>query len=112
MADGGVIEDHTLTHQVMGGRSETFQRKEICGARSLVGRTFGRSPVLFRPPYGDYDKTTLEVVHGCGLAAAFDWSEAVRSGKVHYQTSVHKIRPGDILLTHFARCSRPTCLPR
>lgn len=101
VADGGVIEDHTLTHPILRGRSEDFQEHEICGARMMLTHSFGRAPVLFRPPFGDYDPTTLRVVHDCGLTAAFYWSETVRNGKVFYQTSVHRIKPGDIILMHF-----------
>ena len=101
VADGGVIEDHTLTHPILRGRPEDFQEHEICGARTMLTHSFGRAPVLFRPPFGDYDRTTLRVVHDCGLTAAFYWSETVRNGKVFYQTSVHKIKPGDIILMHF-----------
>lgn len=100
-ADGGKIEDHTITHSSLRGRSYAFQKQEVCGARTILMHTFGRAPVLFRPPYGNYDNNTLKVVHDCGLRAAFYWSETVRNGKVFYQTSVHKIRAGDILLMHF-----------
>ena len=101
VADGGVIEDHTLTHPILRGRTEDFQEHEICGGRTMLTHSFGRAPALFRPPFGDYDQTTLRVVHDCGLTAAFYWSETVRNGKVFYQTSNHKIKPGDIILMHF-----------
>jgi peptidoglycan/xylan/chitin deacetylase (PgdA/CDA1 family) len=101
---GGVVEDHTVTHTSLRGKSYAFQKNEICGARSRLAKAFGRAPTLFRPPFGNYDATTLKVVHDCGLKAAFYWSETVRNGKVFYQTSVHKIRAGDIILMHF----RPT----
>jgi peptidoglycan/xylan/chitin deacetylase (PgdA/CDA1 family) len=101
VADGGVIEDHTLTHPELKGKSYAYQKNQICGARTVLTHAFGKAPMLFRPPFGDYDKTTLQVVHDCGLKAAFYWSETVRSGKVYYQTSVHKIKPGDIILMHF-----------
>lgn len=99
--DGGMIENHTLTHPILRGRTYAFQKNEVCGGRALLAQTFGRTPVLFRPPYGDYDQTTLRVVHDCGLQAAFYWSETVNNGKVRYQTSIHKIKPGDIILMHF-----------
>jgi len=99
--DGGVIEDHTMTHPILKGKSYAAQQSEICGARTLLGKTFGRTPTLFRPPFGDYDSTTLKVVHDCGLTAAFYWSETVDAGIVRYQTSLHKIRAGDIILMHF-----------
>jgi peptidoglycan/xylan/chitin deacetylase (PgdA/CDA1 family) len=100
-AEGGVIEDHTMTHPVLRGKPYGAQQDEICGARTLLDRTFGRAPTLFRPPFGDYDTTTLRVVHDCGLAAAFYWSETVDAGIVRYQTSKHTIQAGDIILMHF-----------
>jgi peptidoglycan/xylan/chitin deacetylase (PgdA/CDA1 family) len=100
-SEGGVIEDHTLTHPVMRGLSYTRQRQEICGARDLLHSTFHSTPRFFRPPYGNYDHNTLRAVHDCGLQAAFNWAETVNGGKVYYQTPTHKIQPGDIILMHF-----------
>jgi peptidoglycan/xylan/chitin deacetylase (PgdA/CDA1 family) len=98
---GGVIEDHTITHPELRGKSYAFQHHEICDARTSLQHTFGINPTLGRPPFGDYDQTTLRVTHDCGLRAALYWSETVNYGKVYYQTSVHKIAPGDIILMHF-----------
>jgi peptidoglycan/xylan/chitin deacetylase (PgdA/CDA1 family) len=102
-ATGGVIEDHTLTHPNMRGQSYAFQRHQICGADTSLRTTFGRKakPRFFRPPYGNYDHNTLVAVHDCGLQAAFYWSETVNEGKVRYQTPVHRIQRGDIILMHF-----------
>jgi peptidoglycan/xylan/chitin deacetylase (PgdA/CDA1 family) len=100
-ADGGVIEDHTMTHPDLKGKPYATQRSEICGARMLLARTFGAAPTLFRPPYGSYDTTTLRAVHDCGLLSAFHWSETVDQGRVNFQTSVHRINRGDIILMHF-----------
>lgn len=100
-SDGGVIEDHTLTHPIMRGLPYARQRQEICGARDLLHSTFQITPRFFRPPYGNYDQNTLRAVHDCGLQAAFNWAETVNGGKVYYQTPIHKIEPGDIILMHF-----------
>lgn len=98
---GGVIEDHTITHPDMKGKSYQFQHHEVCDARTSLAHTFGTTMTFFRPPFGDYDQTTLKAVHDCGLRAAFDWSETVNNGIVYYQTSTHRIQPGDIILMHF-----------
>jgi peptidoglycan/xylan/chitin deacetylase (PgdA/CDA1 family) len=98
---GGVIEDHTLTHTELDKKPYDFQKHEICGARDKLRQTFGPTPTLFRPPYGDYDTTTLKATHDCGMKAAFYWSETVNNGKVYYQTANHVIKPGDIILMHF-----------
>jgi peptidoglycan/xylan/chitin deacetylase (PgdA/CDA1 family) len=101
VAAGGVIEDHTMTHSNLKGASYDFQRREICDARTSLAHTFGTTPRLFRPPFGNYDATTLRAVHDCGLTAAFYWSETVNNGTVYYQTPEHRIQPGDIILMHF-----------
>jgi peptidoglycan/xylan/chitin deacetylase (PgdA/CDA1 family) len=100
-ADGGVVEDHTMTHPEMKGKPYDFQRREVCDARTSLEHTFGTTMHLFRPPFGDYDQTTLRAVHDCGLHAAFFWSETVNNGTVFYQTAEHRIHPGDIILMHF-----------
>jgi peptidoglycan/xylan/chitin deacetylase (PgdA/CDA1 family) len=98
---GAVIEAHTITHRELKGRSYAFQKHEICGSADQLGQLYGRRPVLFRPPFGDEDATTLRVVHDCGMRAAFFWKETTDKGIVRYQTPVHRVQPGDILLMHF-----------
>ncbi len=97
---GAVIEAHTISHPELAGRSYTFQRRQICGSTDLLAQWYGRRPVLFRPPFGDKDRTTLRVAKECGLKAAFMWKETVDKGKVRYQEG-HAVQPGDIILMHF-----------
>jgi peptidoglycan/xylan/chitin deacetylase (PgdA/CDA1 family) len=99
-ASGAVIEAHTVTHAGLRGRSAASQRREICGSADRLGQWYGRRPVLFRPPYGEKDDTTLRVARECGLRAGFFWTETVHKGKVRYQAG-HRVRPGDIILMHF-----------
>jgi peptidoglycan/xylan/chitin deacetylase (PgdA/CDA1 family) len=98
---GGVVEDHTVSHPEMKGKSYEFQHREICNAKTYLQNEFSTDLHLFRPPFGDYDQTTLKAVHDCGLKAAFYWSETVNDGKVFYQTPEHRIHAGDIILMHF-----------
>jgi peptidoglycan/xylan/chitin deacetylase (PgdA/CDA1 family) len=99
-AAGAVIEAHTITHTELKGKSVDFQRREICGSADQLGNIYGRRPVLFRPPFGDKDETTLQVTRLCGLKAAFFWKETVDKGVVAFQTG-HTVQPGDIILMHF-----------
>ena len=100
-AAGGIIEDHTITHPSLRGAGYPFQHHEICDGRTSLEHTFGTTLHLFRPPFGNYDQTTLRAVHDCGLKAAFHWSETVNNGVVAYQTAEHRIHAGDIILMHF-----------
>jgi peptidoglycan/xylan/chitin deacetylase (PgdA/CDA1 family) len=99
-AAGAVIEAHTITHTSLAGMSYDFQKREVCGSADQLADIYGRRPVLFRPPFGNKDATTLQVVHDCGMKAAFFWKETVDKGIVRYQEG-HQIKPGDIILMHF-----------
>jgi peptidoglycan/xylan/chitin deacetylase (PgdA/CDA1 family) len=98
---GAVIEAHTISHPELAGKWEGFQRHQICDGADRLGQWYGRRPVLFRPPFGDKDRTTLRVAKQCGLRAAFMWKETVNEGKVRYQEQPKRIQPGDIILMHF-----------
>jgi peptidoglycan/xylan/chitin deacetylase (PgdA/CDA1 family) len=97
---GAVIEAHTISHPEMRGRSYGFQRHQICDGTDRLAQWYGRRPVLFRPPFGDKDHTTLRVAKECGLRAGFMWKETVDKGKVRYQEG-KTVQRGDIILMHF-----------
>jgi peptidoglycan/xylan/chitin deacetylase (PgdA/CDA1 family) len=97
---GAVIEAHTITHTELRGKSYAFQRHEICGSADRLGQAYQRRPVLFRPPFGTKDATTLRAARDCGMKAGFMWKETVHKGKVRYQEG-HRVQPGDIILMHF-----------
>jgi peptidoglycan/xylan/chitin deacetylase (PgdA/CDA1 family) len=97
---GAVIEAHTISHPDLKGKSYDLQKHEICGSADELGKLYGRRPVLFRPPFGDKDATTLRVVHDCGMKAAFFWKETTDKGIVRYQEG-HTVKAGDIVLMHF-----------
>jgi peptidoglycan/xylan/chitin deacetylase (PgdA/CDA1 family) len=95
-----VIEAHTITHTELRGKSYAFQRHEICGSADRLAKSYQRRPVLFRPPFGTKDATTLRAARDCGMKAGFMWKETVHKGKVRYQEG-HKVQRGDIILMHF-----------
>ena len=98
---GAVIEAHTVTHQSLRGLPYGVQMREVCGSADQLADLYGRRPVLFRPPYGEIDSTTLQVVHDCGMLAALYWRETVINGSVRYQETDHTVHAGDIILLHF-----------
>ncbi|MEK8107353.1 polysaccharide deacetylase family protein [Micromonospora sp. M12] len=48
-AAGGVVENHTINHTSLAGRSYAHQKQEICGAADRLEALFGKRPTLFRP---------------------------------------------------------------
>jgi peptidoglycan/xylan/chitin deacetylase (PgdA/CDA1 family) len=100
-AAGAVIEAHTISHPDLIKLGYSQQRYELCHGADVLGQWYGRRPVLFRPPYGDENDNTLAAGASCGLGDAFFWKETVTNGTVNYQTSLHRVQPGDIILMHF-----------
>jgi peptidoglycan/xylan/chitin deacetylase (PgdA/CDA1 family) len=98
---GGVVENHTISHTSLAGSSYDYQKHQICGAADTLEELFGKRATLFRPPFGEYDSTTLRAAHDCGAKAVFHWTETVHEGKVRYQTPEKVVQPGDVLLMHF-----------
>ena len=99
---GADIEDHTINHPNLRGKPYAFQRKEICDNADAETAEFGRRPVLFRPPYGNWDVNTQKAAADCGIRAIVLWTAAVNDGVVQFQTGNH-LNPGDIVLMHFRK---------
>jgi peptidoglycan/xylan/chitin deacetylase (PgdA/CDA1 family) len=97
---GAAIEDHTINHPNLRGKSYAVQRKEICDNADAETAEFGHRPTLFRPPYGNYDINTEKAAADCGMKAIVLWTAAVNDGVVQFQEGNH-LNPGDIVLMHF-----------
>lgn len=94
------IENHTLDHPNLSGKPYEKQREEICKPSDRYEDEFGRRPVLFRPPYGSYDDTTLRAAADCGAQHLVHWSAEVADGELSYAAG-DELVPGDIVLMHF-----------
>ncbi|GAA0976461.1 hypothetical protein GCM10009555_036030 [Acrocarpospora macrocephala] len=99
---GVPIENHTLTHPNMRTLGFDAQKAEICGASRAIKRRMGVRPLLFRPPFGNYNTDTLRAAKECGIRVVLLWTASVQpGGKIAYQTPDKKLHAGDILLLHF-----------
>ncbi|MEV0689975.1 polysaccharide deacetylase family protein [Streptomyces sp. NPDC050388] len=102
MQDRGVgLNNHTLNHPPLRGLSHARQKREICGMQDVLEERYGRRPVLFRPPFGSYDKNTLRAAGSCGIEYVPLWNEEVFVDRWEYREGDRKLHPGDIVLTHF-----------
>jgi hypothetical protein len=97
---GSVIEDHTVNHKELSKLSYAQQKQEICDEADLQTQQFGRRPILFRPPYGDYNQNTRRAAAACGMKAVVQWIAKANNGSMQYQIG-NSLRPGDIVLMHF-----------
>ncbi|MCF0075834.1 polysaccharide deacetylase family protein [Streptomyces lomondensis] len=100
-ARGVVLNNHTLHHPYLPGLSYRAQKREICGMQRYILKRFGKRPTLFRPPYGSYNRATLRAAKACGIEYVPLWNEEVFADRWEYREADRKLRPGDIVLTHF-----------
>ena len=101
-ATGGSIQNHTLDHPVLKGKSYERQKNEICGTSNAYERDFGNRPTLLRPPYGEYDATTMRAAADCGVNKVVHWSAEIKGGDMQFAVG-DKLRSGDIVLMHFRK---------
>ncbi|WP_404793558.1 polysaccharide deacetylase family protein [Streptomyces tendae] len=100
-ARGITLNNHTLSHPYLPGLSYEEQKREICGMQDVMEKRYGKRPVLFRPPYGNYNRDTLRAAKSCGIEYAPIWSEEVYVDHWEYREWDQDLHPGDIVLTHF-----------
>lgn len=102
MQDRGVtLNNHTLNHPYMPGLSYDEQKQEICGQQDKLQKQYGKRPVLFRPPYGNYNADTLRAAKACGIKAAPIWASEAFPDHMEWREWDRDMHPGDIILTHF-----------
>ncbi|RLU81198.1 polysaccharide deacetylase [Streptomyces griseocarneus] len=98
---GASIQNHTLHHPQMITIPEDEEQAEICGQQDILQNEIGVRPWLFRPPFGDYDASTLIAAEDCGARAAPLWNEEAFPGRIDWREDDPHFHPGDIILTHF-----------
>ncbi len=100
-ATGVTLNNHTLHHPDLPDLSYARQKREICGMQQVIEKRYGKRPLLFRPPYGDYDRATLRAARSCGIKYAPLWNEEVFVDHWEYREGDRRLHPGDIVLSHF-----------
>ncbi|MFE9704859.1 polysaccharide deacetylase family protein [Streptomyces sp. NPDC005930] len=100
-ARGVTLNNHTLSHPYLPALSYEEQKEEICGMQDVMEKHYGKRPVLFRPPFGNYNRDTLRAAKSCGIEYAPIWSEEVYVDHWEYREWDQDLHPGDIVLTHF-----------
>jgi peptidoglycan-N-acetylglucosamine deacetylase len=110
LKDGDVIGDHTETHPEMARLSAHDQREELFEQIARIELLGGPRPVLFRPPYGSYDATTMRELHKLHLLMVLwsvDTDDYLQPGvSVIVQRALAGAHPGAIILMHDAGGTR------
>jgi peptidoglycan/xylan/chitin deacetylase (PgdA/CDA1 family) len=110
LQDGDVIGDHTETHPYMATLSAHQQHEELFEQIARIELAGGPRPVLFRPPYGSYDATTmreLKKLHLLMVLWSVDTDDYLQPGvSVIVERALAGAHPGAIILMHDAGGTR------
>lgn len=68
-AAGHEVCNHSNTHPHMPKLSEADMKKQISTCNDKIKAITGVSPILFRPPYGDYNNPVVKTVQDLGMYA-------------------------------------------
>jgi peptidoglycan/xylan/chitin deacetylase (PgdA/CDA1 family) len=95
------IGTHSARHIALKGLSFEKQKKEICEGERRIKEKFGTTTGYFRPPYGSWDKRTLQAAAACGISHVVLWTVSLNGKTI--TTWDGKIHRGNIVLVHYIR---------
>jgi peptidoglycan/xylan/chitin deacetylase (PgdA/CDA1 family) len=101
-----LVANHTVTHPHLGRMTAAEQTTEIDDNNRILTDSGVAQPQLFRPPFGDFDQTTLKLLKQRGMLMVFwsiDSQDWARPGvDVIISNVLTKAEPGSIVLMHDA----------
>ena len=112
---GHEVMNHSSTHPHMPKLSNEEMLNEIKGCDEKIAKITGVTPILFRPPYGDYNNDLItnlaSLNHYCIQwdVDSLDWKNPTPDQIT--QTVLKKVKAGSIVLFHNAALNTPAALP-
>ncbi len=101
---GHEIGMHSVSHPHFSTLSKDEMKQELLGNRNLIETLTGVKPMLFRPPFGDYNNISLETAEELGITTiqwsvdSLDWRDLSAAEIV--ERVMKRVRGGDIVLFH------------
>ncbi|GMV48949.1 MAG: Peptidoglycan-N-acetylglucosamine deacetylase [Nitrospirae bacterium] len=99
------VGTHGEVHAHLPLQEVEEQRREIMGPVKALRSKYGRTALLFRPPYGEYDDRTVDTVNALGLQFIL-WN--IESGDPDPTLSAEaiqariqkRLKPGSVIVLH------------
>lgn len=82
-AAGHEVCNHSDTHPHMPKLSENDMKKQISSCNDKIKAVTGTSPILFRPPYGDYNNPVIKTTQDLGMYA-IQWDVETLNIKINW----------------------------
>ena len=115
VAAGHEVCNHSDTHPHLSKMSQQQITNQITACNEKIKSATGTSPVLFRPPYGEYNNPVINTVNGLKMypiqwdVDSLDWKNPTPQQIINRVTS--SVKPGSIVLFHNGALNTPAALP-
>lgn len=112
---GHEVMNHSSTHPHMPTLSVSEMQTEIQTCNQKIAAVTGKTPTLFRAPYGDYNNTLIDVLSGMHMQCvqwdvdSLDWKDL--SADEITDRVLSRVQSGSIVLFHNAAKHTPEALP-
>lgn len=116
LADGHDLGNHSENHKQMSQLTAEQCRTEIQKAHTRIKELTGVEMTLFRPPYGDYNNTLVEVTNELGYHCiqwdidSLDWKDYGTDAIVNKVLNHKHLGNGSIILMHNGAKYTPAAL--
>lgn len=115
VAAGHEVCNHSDTHPHMPKLGRAEMTAQLTNCNNKIKSITGTCPILFRPPYGDYDNALMETAKSVHMypiqwdVDSLDWRNPTPRQIV--ERVVTQVKPGSIVLFHNGAMNTPTALP-
>lgn len=112
---GHEIMNHSNKHPHMTSLSKENMQKEVEECNKKIESVTNKKPILFRPPYGDYNDAVVGAIREMGMYTiqwdvdSLDWKDLDANTITNRVTT--RVKPGSIVLFHNAAKNTPEALP-
>ncbi|WPX07611.1 polysaccharide deacetylase family protein [Anaerocellum danielii] len=103
-SQGHEVGSHSDKHLHMSRLSESEIIRDIKSCEGKIMKIINKKPVVFRPPYGDYNNTLIKTLYSLGYyiiqwdVDSLDWKDL--SAQEIAQRVLKRIKSGSIVLFH------------
>ena len=103
---GHDLGNHSENHKNMSKLTDDEKTEELMAVHRKVKELTGYDMFLFRPPYGDYDNSVINVAKDCGYYAiqwdvdSLDWQNKGVNDIIKTVTEHKNLGDGSIILCH------------
>lgn len=113
---GHDVMNHSNTHPYMTSLNSGRMIEELKTCNQKIASITGKSPTLFRCPYGDYNNSVIQTVESLQMKSiqwdvdSLDWKDTATVESIVTRVT-GKVQPGSIVLFHNDAEHTPEALP-